>query len=87
LVRRLGDIAPSTLSHHLGRLIEVGLVIQERRTTTLLCRANYPSMRGIVRFLTDECCADSSTRVCHDSVIEAKGVKPARRGRKSNVKR
>jgi ArsR family transcriptional regulator len=49
----------STLSHHLRRLIETGLVSQERRATTLICRANYPGMNALIGFLSDECCADA----------------------------
>jgi ArsR family transcriptional regulator, arsenate/arsenite/antimonite-responsive transcriptional repressor len=52
-------IAASTLSHHLHRLILTGLVTQERRATTLICRANYPAMNGLVGFLVDECCVDA----------------------------
>ena len=59
LQERLG-IAASTLSHHLHRLILTGLVTQERRSTTLICRANYPAMDDLLGFLTDECCADSA---------------------------
>lgn len=54
------DIAGSTLSHHLKKLIEVNLVSQERQATTLICRANYTSMNGLIGFLADECCADSA---------------------------
>ena len=53
-------IAPSTLSHHLHRLILTGLVSQERQATTLICRANYPIMRDLLGFLTEECCADAN---------------------------
>ncbi|HEX8164252.1 MAG TPA: metalloregulator ArsR/SmtB family transcription factor [Beijerinckiaceae bacterium] len=52
-------IAPSTLSHHLHRLILTGLVTQERHGTTLICRADYPAMRALIGFLADECCADA----------------------------
>jgi DNA-binding transcriptional ArsR family regulator len=52
------DVAPSTLSHHLKALIIVGLIDQERRGTTLICRANYAVMQGLVDFLVAECCAD-----------------------------
>lgn len=52
-------IPASTLSHHLKTLIVVGLVGQERDTTTLICRANYPLMRGLVDFLVAECCAEA----------------------------
>lgn len=54
------DIPSSTLSHHLKKLIEVNLVSQERQATTLICRANYASMNGLIDYLADECCADSA---------------------------
>ena len=54
------DIAASTLSHHLKTLVTVHLVTQERQTTTLICRANYAVMRGLVEYLVDECCAEAA---------------------------
>ncbi|WP_028035781.1 helix-turn-helix transcriptional regulator [Chelativorans sp. J32] len=54
------DIPASTLSHHLRRLLETGLVSQERQATTLICRAHYPAMRSLIGYLADECCADDS---------------------------
>lgn len=54
------DIPSSTLSHHLKKLVEVNLVSQERQATTLICRANYTSMNGLIGYLADECCADSA---------------------------
>jgi ArsR family transcriptional regulator, arsenate/arsenite/antimonite-responsive transcriptional repressor len=53
------DIPASTLSHHCKRLIDVGLVTQERQATTLICRAHYPSMNALIGYLADECCADA----------------------------
>jgi DNA-binding transcriptional ArsR family regulator len=53
------SIPGSTLSHHLKTLIIVGLVTQQRDATTLICRANYAVMRGLVDFLVDECCAEA----------------------------
>jgi hypothetical protein len=35
-------------------------VTQERQSTTLICRANYAAMSGLLGFLSDECCADSA---------------------------
>lgn len=58
LQARVG-IAASTLSHHLKRLVDAGLVTQERQATTLICRANYPAMNALIGFLTDECCVDA----------------------------
>ena len=53
-------IPASTLSHHLQRLLITGLVTQERQSTTLRCRANYPAMNSLISFLVDECCADAA---------------------------
>lgn len=54
------DIAGSTLSHHIRKLVEVGLVSQERQATSLICRANYASMNGLIGYLADECCVDAN---------------------------
>ena len=54
------DIAASTLSHHLKRLVDTGLVTQERQATTLICRANYSGMDALIGYLADECCADGT---------------------------
>lgn len=48
----------STLSHHLKRLVDQGLVRQERSGTSLICHAEYPAMSALIGFLSDECCAD-----------------------------
>jgi len=35
------------------------LITQQRDATTLICRANYPLMRGLVGFLLAKCCTDA----------------------------
>ncbi|WP_376703764.1 metalloregulator ArsR/SmtB family transcription factor [Mesorhizobium sp. ISC25] len=70
---RLG-IAASTLSHHLKRLVDTGLVSQERQATTLICRANYPAMNGLIGYLADECCADAT---CAPASAEVTAKTPA----------
>lgn len=62
------DIAASTLSHHLKTMLIVGLISQERQSTTLICRANYEVMRSLVSFLVSECCAEGA---CSPSVSKA----------------
>jgi DNA-binding transcriptional ArsR family regulator len=52
-------IPASTLSHHIKALLAAGLITQEREATTLICRANYPVMRGLVGFLVSECCTET----------------------------
>lgn len=54
------EIPASTLSHHCKRLVETGLVSQERHGTTLICRTVYPAMEALIGFLSDECCVDGS---------------------------
>ena len=61
-IQRRTGVARSTLSHHLHRLIGVGLVTQERQATTLICRANYRVMNETLGFLSAECCADAKGR-------------------------
>ena len=39
-------------------LIVAGLVSQERQGRTLVCRANFEVMSGLVDFLVAECCRD-----------------------------
>jgi ArsR family transcriptional regulator len=63
------DLAGSTLSYHLKGLMAVDLIVQERQATTLICRANYEVMHGIVGFLVDECCADAA---CAEAVKPVK---------------
>lgn len=65
------DIPASTLSHHLKKLVEVDLVSQERQATTLICRANYASMNGLIGYLADECCADASCAAADSSEAAA----------------
>lgn len=52
-------IAASTLTHHVQKLMAVGLLTQERRSTVLVCRANFVMMRGLVDALASECCVDA----------------------------
>lgn len=54
---RLTDLAPSTLSHHLSALVDAGLVLQDRRGREVFNRADYAVMRGLLGFLTAQCCA------------------------------
>ena len=62
-VQQRTGIPRSTLSHHLHRLIGAGLVSSEKIGTSLICRADYGAMNGLVGFLSDECCAEEGRRV------------------------
>lgn len=65
------DIPSSTLSHHIRKLVEVNLVTQERQATTLICRANYTSMNGLIGYLADECCIDAGGCAAEDAEAAA----------------
>ncbi|MGV8939823.1 MAG: ArsR/SmtB family transcription factor [Allorhizobium sp.] len=67
-LQQILEVPASTLSHHCKRLIDAGLVTQERQGTTLICRANYTAMNALIGYLADECCADGS---CQDAAVEA----------------
>jgi DNA-binding transcriptional ArsR family regulator len=58
-------IPASTLSHHVKALVSVGLILQVRDGTTLVCHAEYDTMQGLVDFLIAECCADETE--CKDA--------------------
>jgi DNA-binding transcriptional ArsR family regulator len=49
-------IPPSTLSHHLDKLKNEGLVSVRRERTFLRCAANTSALQEIVGFLFAECC-------------------------------
>lgn len=57
-IQQRTGIPRSTLSHHLHRLIDAGLVSTEKNGTSLICRADYGAMDGLVGFLSDECCVE-----------------------------
>ncbi len=50
------SIPPSTLSHHLEKLKNEGLVSVRRESTFLRCTANTQALQEIVGFLFAECC-------------------------------
>lgn len=53
------DIAGSTLSHHLERLRNEGLVSVRREGTFLWYSANAGALQDLLRFLYAECCTRS----------------------------
>ncbi|GAA5443654.1 hypothetical protein Misp06_01832 [Microbulbifer sp. NBRC 101763] len=59
------DVPGSTLSHHINRLVSVGLVIQRREGRTLYCVPQYEELFRLVEFLQEECCIDGNPH-CDD---------------------
>jgi len=56
-LQRLLEVPASTLAHHLAMLARAGLVAQERRGREVVSRADYPAMRALVGYLTEQCCS------------------------------
>lgn len=50
------DVPGSTLSHHISRLVNVGLVVQRREGRTLYCVPQFDELNGLIDFLMEECC-------------------------------
>jgi DNA-binding transcriptional ArsR family regulator len=50
-------VSPSNLSFHLKELERAGLVAARREARSIIYSADYPALRGLVQFLTEDCCA------------------------------
>ena len=50
----------STLAHHLGALVQVGLVTQERAGREVINRADYAVMNRVLDYVASECCTGVS---------------------------
>lgn len=49
-------VPASTLSFHLKELATAGLVTTERDSRSLVYRAKFEHMNGLLRYLTENCC-------------------------------
>jgi ArsR family transcriptional regulator len=52
------DIPASTLSHHIAKLVNTGLLTQERDSRSLICRIDYENMDGLMAFMVQNCCTE-----------------------------
>ena len=52
-------IPGSTLSHHISRLVSVGLLKQIRESRTLYCVAQYEPLTELIDYMQSECCVGS----------------------------
>ncbi len=51
------QVPGSTLSHHINKLVQVGLVKQVREGRVLRCFAQFDTLDKLVGFLIKECCS------------------------------
>lgn len=53
------DLPGPTLSFHLAQLKSAGLVMCRRDGRERIYSANFPAMRGLVDYLTENCCREA----------------------------
>ena len=59
IAEKLG-LANATLSFHLKELTNAGLTIATPNGRSIIYSADFPTMNGLVEYLTENCCAGSS---------------------------
>lgn len=57
------NVPLSTLSHHISRLVSVGLIRQVRDSQTLYCIPQFEVLDDLVEFLKSECCTEEKCRM------------------------
>jgi DNA-binding transcriptional ArsR family regulator len=60
IARRL-DVPAPTLSFHLKAMLHAGLVTARRAGRSLIYAADFETLRGVVGFLTENCCAAATS--------------------------
>jgi DNA-binding transcriptional ArsR family regulator len=53
------DLPHATLSFHLDKLRQAGLIQREKQGRSTIYRANYDVLIGTIQYLTDNCCKES----------------------------
>ena len=50
------NMPATTFGHHLKAMADAGLVTQNRQGRSLISRANYAALQGLISFLMEDCC-------------------------------
>jgi DNA-binding transcriptional ArsR family regulator len=58
------DLPASTLSHHLKRLLDAGLLSSRSRGTFHFYTAEYPALRLLTDYLWEDCCKRGKSSCC-----------------------
>jgi len=56
------DIAPATLSFHLGHLERCALLDARRSGRSIVYAANFATMTALLAYLSENCCAENACR-------------------------
>jgi ArsR family transcriptional regulator, arsenate/arsenite/antimonite-responsive transcriptional repressor len=68
----------SSLSFHLARLSKAGLVQRERRHRSIIYRADYAAINGLVGYLMENCCAGADCGTVPGCAVETLPAQPER---------
>jgi len=69
------DLPSPTLSFHLAQLKHAGLVTHRRDGRSIIYAANYPTMNGLVGYLTENCCGGNAAE-CGDTACATAAQSP-----------
>lgn len=58
------DMPASTLSHHLKRLVDAGLLSSRNEGTFHYYAAEYPALRALTDYLWEDCCKKGKASCC-----------------------
>lgn len=72
-IARATGSPPSSLSANLAILTNAGLIASRREGRSIIYRAAYGQMRGLLAFLMEDCCA-GNTEICAPFAANAGGV-------------
>ncbi len=65
-IQRSLKVPASTLTHHLTRLVWVGLISQQRQGRQLICSADFEGLDSMMSFLVRECCQGATWQETED---------------------
>ena len=74
-------LVPSSLTFHLQNLQRAGLISQKRESRQLVYSVDFSVMNGLVGYLTENCCGNSSTD-CSSTCTPTKPATTRKRARR-----
>src|ERR1700744_1174149 len=75
-------LVPSSLTFHLQNLQRAGLIAQRRESRQLIYSADFAVMNGLVGYLTENCCGNSTAECAPNCAPAAQPVKAVKRAAK-----
>ena len=76
-IKRRLKMPGSTLSHHLDTLTRSGLLSALREGRFIYYAVNWREAAGLIRFLTEDCCAEMHARFLSDAAPDPQAGAPA----------